>query len=37
MEFCPECGKVLFPKDGIFACDSCGYEKKVTEESKKTI
>ncbi len=35
MEFCPECGKVLFPKDGIFACDSCGYEKKVTEESKK--
>jgi uncharacterized Zn finger protein (UPF0148 family) len=32
MEFCPECGKVLFPKDGIFSCDSCGYEKKVTEE-----
>ena len=35
MEFCPECGKVLFPKDGKFTCDACGYEKGVTEESKK--
>ena len=35
MEFCPNCGKVLFPKDGKFSCDACGYEKNVTEESKK--
>lgn len=35
MEFCPDCGKVLFPKDGKFSCDACGYEKAVTEESKK--
>ena len=31
MEFCPDCGKVLFPKDGKFSCDACGYEKLVTE------
>ena len=35
MEFCPECGRVLFPKDGEFFCDSCGYNQPVTEESKK--
>ena len=35
MEFCPECGKVLFQKDVKFTFDACGYEKGVTEESKK--
>ena len=35
MEFCPKCGKVLFPKNGQFTCDGCGYQKGVTEESKE--
>lgn len=26
MEFCPDCGKMLIPKDGELKC-SCGYEK----------
>lgn len=35
MEFCPDCGKVLFPINGKFICEDCNYEKGVTEESKK--
>jgi DNA-directed RNA polymerase subunit M len=35
MEFCPDCGTAMFPKDGNFVCQNCGFEKKVTEEAKK--
>ena len=44
MEFCPECGAMLLPRDGILKCNTCGYEKgstdkeeyKVSEEIKET-
>lgn len=28
MEFCPDCGAMMFPKDGVLKCDKCGYEPK---------
>ena len=34
MEFCPDCGAMMFPKDGVLKCDKCGYdpEKKVNAD-----
>ena len=31
MEFCPDCGAMLMPKEGKIRC-RCGYEKKLTEK-----
>ena len=31
MEFCPECGAMLMPKNGTIKC-SCGYEKSLTND-----
>ena len=31
MEFCPDCGSMLMPKDGVIKC-SCGYEKSLTKD-----
>ena len=28
MMFCPKCKSLMFPKDDIFICNRCGYEKK---------
>ncbi|MDO5851822.1 MAG: transcription factor S [Methanobacteriaceae archaeon] len=36
MEFCPECGTVMFPKDDKFTCQNCGFTEEVTEESKSS-
>lgn len=30
MEFCPNCGAMLLPKDGKLKC-SCGYDKDLSE------
>ena len=30
MEFCPNCGSMLMPENGLIKC-SCGYEKSLTE------
>ena len=30
MEFCPKCGSMLMPKEGIIKC-ACGYEKSLTK------
>ena len=32
MEFCPECGTVMFPQDECFNCKKCGYKRKITKE-----
>ena len=31
MEFCPKCGKMLIPKDGIVEC-RCGYKSSLSED-----
>lgn len=28
MMFCPKCKSLMFPKDEIFICNKCGYERK---------
>ena len=28
MMFCPKCKSLMLPKEGIFVCNKCGYEKK---------
>jgi DNA-directed RNA polymerase subunit M len=37
MEFCPECGAMMLPKEGVLKCNSCGYsnESSADEESYK--
>ena len=42
--FCPKCKSLMFPKDGIFICNKCGYkqEKKggnvlVTKQKEKEV
>lgn len=37
MEFCPECGAMMLPSDGVLKCTSCGYdpEKKVNKDEYK--
>lgn len=32
MEFCPECGAMLLPRDGILKCNTCGYEQNLADE-----
>lgn len=31
MEFCPNCGAMLLPKDGALKC-SCGYEENIYKD-----
>ena len=31
MEFCPNCGAMLLPKDGILKCKTCGHEKNLSD------
>ena len=33
MEFCPECGAMLLPKDGKLEC-GCGYSKDLSDNSE---
>ncbi len=34
MEFCPKCGKMLLPQNGIVNCD-CGYSKELSDDKKE--
>ena len=37
MEFCPECGAMLLPNDGILKCNSCGYEENLSDDSEYEV
>ena len=41
MEFCPKCGAMMLPNDGILKCKTCGYsnelEKNDMYEASKEI
>ena len=28
--FCPKCKVLMYPKEGVFVCIKCGFEKKKT-------
>jgi DNA-directed RNA polymerase subunit M len=34
MEFCPKCGSLLIPKDGLFEC-RCGYTKALDQKESE--
>ena len=34
MEFCPECGAMMLPKDGELKCNSCGYVKDSSQDDE---
>lgn len=36
MEFCPECGAMLLPKEGKLEC-SCGYSKNLLDEKEYAV
>lgn len=29
MEFCPKCGAMMLPNDGILKCETCGYSNEL--------
>ena len=37
MEFCPDCGAMLFPKDGVLKCKSCGYSNEKIDEKEYNL
>lgn len=37
MEFCPECGAMLFPKGGVLKCNSCGYSNETIDENEYNL
>lgn len=36
MEFCPNCGSILMPKNGIVRCSNCGFKKSLSDEDLKS-
>ena len=36
MEFCPKCGTMLLPKDGVLSCD-CGYHKDLSNSNQYEV
>lgn len=36
MEFCPDCGAMLLPKDGKLEC-SCGYSKDLSNNNEYAV
>ena len=37
MEFCPDCGAMLFPKNGVLKCNSCGYSNETIDEEEYNL
>lgn len=33
MEFCPECGAMMLPDNGVLKCNSCGYSDEMTDNN----
>ena len=37
MEFCPECGAMMFPNGSDLKCNSCGYVKEDSDNTNYTV
>ena len=37
MEFCPECGAMMLPNNGILKCNKCGYSNEELDNSEYTV
>ena len=33
MEFCPKCGAIMLPNDGVLKCNSCGFDKSLSDNN----
>ena len=33
--FCNECGSLMFPQDGKYVCQQCGYEEEIGNKVEK--
>ena len=37
MEFCPECGAMMLPNNGILKCNKCGYSNELDDTQEYTV
>lgn len=37
MEFCPNCGAMMLPREGKLKCNSCEYEKDLSDNNEYTL
>ncbi len=37
MEFCPECGAMMLPNNGILKCNKCGYSNKLGDTNEYEV
>ena len=37
MEFCPECGAMMLPNNGILKCNKCGYSNELGDTDEYEV
>lgn len=37
MEFCPECGAMMLPNNGVLKCNSCGHSKNLGDNNEYAV
>jgi DNA-directed RNA polymerase subunit M len=37
MRFCPKCGSLLLPKEGLLVCENCHYSEKLERPEEYTL
>ncbi|MBQ8016844.1 MAG: transcription factor S [Methanobrevibacter sp.] len=37
MEFCPECGAMMLPNNGVLKCNKCGYSNELNDNAQYEV
>ncbi|WP_405293504.1 transcription factor S [Methanobrevibacter sp.] len=37
MEFCPECGAMMLPNNGVLKCNKCGYSNELDDAKEYKV
>ena len=37
MEFCPECGAMMLPNNGVLKCNKCGYSNELSDNTEYEV
>ena len=37
MEFCPKCGAMMLPSNGVLKCNSCGYSNELSDDDEYAV
>ena len=37
MEFCPECGAMMLPNNGVLKCNKCGYSNQLGDNKEYKV